>query len=153
MSGGGVRVEPTTGVLGLVSPTTVTKAPSGAPLWPRGIVGSLAHDRAVAVAAVARAADISCLGIDIEPAERIDDLGEAARQTRVAAIFRPYHNAVAAALDRRATEGRASVLVALHSFTPVFKGIARPWHVAVLFNRDPRLAHPLAKLLRADTYS
>ena len=78
------------------------------------------------------------------------DLGEAARQTRVAAIFRPYHNAVAAALDRRATEGRASVLVALHSFTPVFKGIARPWHVAVLFNRDPRLAHPLAKLLRAE---
>ena len=78
------------------------------------------------------------------------DLGEAARQTRVAAIFRPYHNAVAAALDRRATEGRASVLVALHSFTPVFKGIARPWHVAVLFNRDPRLAHALAELLRAE---
>jgi predicted N-formylglutamate amidohydrolase len=57
---------------------------------------------------------------------------------------------VAAALDQRATEGRASVLVALHSFTPVFKGIARPWHVAVLFNRDPRLAHPLAELLRAE---
>ena len=32
------------------------------------------------------------------------------------------------------------MLVALHSFTPVFKGVSRPWHVAVLFNRDPRLA-------------
>ena len=42
------------------------------------------------------------------------------------------------------------MLVALHSFTPVFKGIARPWHVAVLFNRDPRLAHVLAELLRAE---
>jgi predicted N-formylglutamate amidohydrolase len=78
------------------------------------------------------------------------DLGDAARQTRVAAIFRPYHDAVAAALDRRAAEGRDSVLVALHSFTPVFKGISRPWHVAVLFNRDSRLAHPLAELLRAE---
>jgi 4'-phosphopantetheinyl transferase EntD len=51
----------------------IPKAPSGAPLWPRGIVGSLAHDRAVAVAAVARAADVSCLGIDIEPAEPLPD--------------------------------------------------------------------------------
>jgi 4'-phosphopantetheinyl transferase EntD len=55
----------------------IPKAPSGAPLWPRGIVGSLAHDHAVAVAAVARAGDISCLGIDIEPAEPLpDDLAD-----------------------------------------------------------------------------
>jgi len=77
-------------------------------------------------------------------------LNEAERAARVDAIFRPYHNAIAAALDRRAAADRASVLVALHSFTPVFKGVSRPWHVAVLFNRDPRLAHALAVLLRAD---
>jgi predicted N-formylglutamate amidohydrolase len=77
-------------------------------------------------------------------------LGEAARATRVQAIFRPYHDRLAAALDRRAAAGRASALVALHSFTPVFKGIPRPWHVAVLFNRDSRLAHPLAEFLRAE---
>ena len=77
-------------------------------------------------------------------------LDEAERADRVDAIFRPYHNAIAAALDRRAAADRASVLVALHSFTPVFKGVSRPWHVAVLFNRDPRLAHALAELLRAD---
>ena len=47
----------------------ILKAPSGAPIWPRGIVGSLAHDDTMAVAAVARAADVSCLGIDIEAAE------------------------------------------------------------------------------------
>jgi predicted N-formylglutamate amidohydrolase len=78
-------------------------------------------------------------------------LDEAERAVRVDAIFRPYHNAIAAALDRRAAAGRASVLVALHSFTPVFKGVPRPWHVAVLFNRDPRLAHALAELLRAES--
>jgi predicted N-formylglutamate amidohydrolase len=41
-------------------------------------------------------------------------------------------------------------LVALHSFTPVFKGVARPWHAAVLYNRDPRLAHPLFEALSAE---
>jgi predicted N-formylglutamate amidohydrolase len=77
-------------------------------------------------------------------------LDEGERAARADAIFRPYHDAVAAALDRRAANGRASALVALHSFTPVFKGVARPWHVAVLFNRDARLAHRLAELLRAE---
>jgi predicted N-formylglutamate amidohydrolase len=77
-------------------------------------------------------------------------LGEAERAARLNAIFRPYHGRLAAALDRRAIEGRPTALVALHSFTPVFKGTARPWHVAVLFNRDSRLAHPLAELLRAE---
>jgi predicted N-formylglutamate amidohydrolase len=76
--------------------------------------------------------------------------GEAERAVRADAIFRPYHNAIAAALDRRAAANRATALVALHSFTPVFKGVSRPWHVAVLFNRDPRLAHDLAELLRAE---
>jgi len=77
-------------------------------------------------------------------------LTEAARKARVAAIFRPYHDTIAAALDRRVAAGRASVLVALHSFTPVFKGVARPWHAAVLYNRDARLASPLFELLRAE---
>ncbi len=77
-------------------------------------------------------------------------LSEAARAARIDAIFRPYHDALAAALDQRVADGRDSVLVALHSFTPVFKGVSRPWHIAVLFNRDSRLAHPLAELLRAE---
>jgi predicted N-formylglutamate amidohydrolase len=78
------------------------------------------------------------------------NLDDAARAARVETIFHPYHSAIAASLDRRAAEGRTSVLVALHSFTPVFKGVSRPWQVAVLFNRDPRLAHALAELLRVE---
>jgi predicted N-formylglutamate amidohydrolase len=77
-------------------------------------------------------------------------LTEAARTARVNAIFRPYHDTIAAALDRRAAADRASVLVALHSFTPVFKSVARPWHAAVLYNRDARLALPLFELLSAE---
>jgi 4'-phosphopantetheinyl transferase EntD len=60
----------------LVSPggharCAVPKAPSGAPIWPSGIVGSLAHDSRVAVAAVARRRDFANIGIDIEPAEAL----------------------------------------------------------------------------------
>jgi predicted N-formylglutamate amidohydrolase len=77
-------------------------------------------------------------------------LTETARRARINAIFRPYHDAIGAALDRRGAAGRASVLVALHSFTPVFKSVARPWHAAVLYNRDARLAHCLFDLLSAE---
>jgi predicted N-formylglutamate amidohydrolase len=77
-------------------------------------------------------------------------LTEAARTARVNAIFGPYHDTIAAALDRRAAADRTSVLVALHSFTPVFKSVARPWHAAVLYNRDARLALPLFELLSAE---
>jgi predicted N-formylglutamate amidohydrolase len=78
------------------------------------------------------------------------DLSDADRAARRDAIFRPYQDSIAAVLDRREAAGRLSVLVALHSFTPVFRRVSRPWHVGVLFNRDARLAHPLAKLLRAE---
>ena len=49
----------------------ILRSPTGAPSWPRGFVGSLAHDEAVAVAVVARAASGAGLGIDVEPAESL----------------------------------------------------------------------------------
>jgi predicted N-formylglutamate amidohydrolase len=78
------------------------------------------------------------------------NLAAAERQARIAAIFQPYHAAITDALDRRAAAGRATLLIALHSFTPVFKGVSRPWHVGVLFNHDARLARSLLRLLRAE---
>jgi predicted N-formylglutamate amidohydrolase len=78
------------------------------------------------------------------------NLGEAARAARIEAIFRPYHAALAAALDARARQDRPCVLITLHSFTPVFHGVARPWHAGVLFNRDERIARPLLSMLRAE---
>jgi 4'-phosphopantetheinyl transferase EntD len=47
----------------------IPRATSGAPVWPGDVVGSLAHDARVAVAAVAASRDVGALGIDIEPAE------------------------------------------------------------------------------------
>ena len=51
---------------------SIVKSPSGVPFWPSGIVGSLAHDADVAVAAIARQQEFSGLGIDIEPAVALD---------------------------------------------------------------------------------
>lgn len=41
----------------------------GMPIWPRGLVGSLAHDHTIAVAAIARSNEYASLGVDIEPDE------------------------------------------------------------------------------------
>jgi 4'-phosphopantetheinyl transferase EntD len=49
----------------------VLRSASGAPVWPAGVVGSLAHDARAAVATVGLGRDISALGIDIEPAEQL----------------------------------------------------------------------------------
>ena len=46
-----------------------------------------------------------------------------------------------------------TALIAMHSFTPVFKGVARPWHAGVLYNRDPRFAHLLMALLKREAGS
>lgn len=51
----------------------IGRSPAGAPLWPDGFTGSLAHDDEMAVAAIARTADIPSLGIDVEPAEPLPD--------------------------------------------------------------------------------
>ena len=69
---------------------------------------------------------------------------------RAAEIFAPYHAAIRGHLDARLAARRPTILVCLHSFTPVFHDVARPWHCGVLFNRDVRLAEPLLRLLRAE---
>jgi len=64
-------------------------------------------------------------------------------------VFDPYHRRIGEAIDRRQRQGIPTVLVALHSFTPVYAGIARPWHVGTLYQRDSRLPTLLLQGLRA----
>jgi 4'-phosphopantetheinyl transferase EntD len=51
--------------------TPLPKSAAGPPIWPSGILGSLAHDSRVAVAAVGCSKHLSGIGIDIEPAEAL----------------------------------------------------------------------------------
>ena len=73
-----------------------------------------------------------------------------ARAERARAIFVPYHQRIEAEIESRRAAGRLAALLALHSFTPSFKGQARPWHVALLHNRDRRLADRLIGLFKQE---
>lgn len=76
------------------------------------------------------------------------DLSAAQIEARRREIFQPYHDAIAERLEARG--GRTTLLIAIHSFTPVFKGQARPWHIGLLYNRDDRLARLANRLLAED---
>ncbi len=70
---------------------------------------------------------------------------------RIAEIFRPYHDCITRMMDARQAAGRATILIALHSFTPYYEGRgARPWHIGILYNRDDRLPRILLELLGAE---
>lgn len=77
-------------------------------------------------------------------------LSEAQKAARVTEIFRPYHDAIEAELNRRLQDDRPVALVAMHSFTPVYKGFVRPWNAGVLYNRDDRFSKKLKALLDAE---
>lgn len=75
------------------------------------------------------------------------------REARRREIFEPYHDRIGELLDRRAAAGGRTVLVAMHSFTPVFKGVTRTVEVGILYNpeaRDIRLPRLMLELLRAE---
>ncbi|MDZ4841673.1 MAG: N-formylglutamate amidohydrolase [Hyphomicrobium aestuarii] len=82
------------------------------------------------------------------PGNRHVDIAE--RERRIDACWRPYHAAVAGLIDAELVQGRTPILVSIHSFTNIWRGAARPWHAAILWDRDPRLALPLIAGLRAD---
>lgn len=70
-----------------------------------------------------------------------------ARAARIDAIHAPYHAAVAARLAR--FDCAAPAIIAIHSFTPQLGADTRPWHLGVLWDKDPRLSAPLLAALRA----
>jgi predicted N-formylglutamate amidohydrolase len=77
-------------------------------------------------------------------------LSPAAAAARAHEIFEPYHARITRELDERAARGAAAVVILLHTFTPVFRGVTRIWHAGVLYHRDARLAHPLLAALRRE---
>jgi len=78
-----------------------------------------------------------------------EGLTREAVEARQRQVFDPYHRHIAEVIDRRLRDKVPTVLVSLHSFTPVYAGIARPWHVGTLYHRDTRLPPLLLKGLRA----
>jgi len=77
------------------------------------------------------------------------DLSAAEARRRERAIHAPYHNCIRELLDQRAAAQRPTLLIAMHSYTPVFKGNPRHWHMSVMYHRDRRLAGLLLDIIYA----
>ncbi|GLR51372.1 N-formylglutamate amidohydrolase [Shinella yambaruensis] len=71
-------------------------------------------------------------------------------QYRLETFHRPYHDAVSRTIGAVADRtGKAPLVLSMHSFTPAWKGVARPWQVTVLWDSDPRAVRPLLAELEA----
>jgi predicted N-formylglutamate amidohydrolase len=84
----------------------------------------------------------------VVPGNAAIDEGE--RQRRVERYFRPYDQAVGRMIARSVATGRAPAILSVHSFTPVWKGVPRPWDIGVLWVEDDRFAAPLLAALAQD---
>lgn len=78
---------------------------------------------------------------------RID---QAECERRIARFYQPYDDAVNQTIEAGMASGRLPMILSIHSFTPLWKGIPRPWHAGILWDADPRLAQPLIVGLARD---
>ena len=73
------------------------------------------------------------------------------RAQRVAIYYEPYHLAIDDLIEKCMAAGVPPVLLSIHSFTEQWKGAKRPWHAAILWDRDYRFSVPLLEAMRAET--
>ena len=77
-------------------------------------------------------------------------IDDASRLLRAREIFHPYHDRIVRELNRRFEAKRPAILVSVHSFTPVYLGTSRPWHIGMLYGRDARIANILLDRIRRE---
>jgi predicted N-formylglutamate amidohydrolase len=70
------------------------------------------------------------------------------RDERIARYYVPFHSAIDKVLAARAAQQMETILVCVHSFTPVFMGVARPWPIGLLPPPDERFTLALLAALR-----
>lgn len=76
------------------------------------------------------------------------NLDAAAWEERIAMSHRPFHAAVEKLVEDRLAAGLGCQMIAVHSFTPVYRDVSRPWHVGIIHDEDERLSAPLIAALR-----
>jgi predicted N-formylglutamate amidohydrolase len=79
-----------------------------------------------------------------------DGLTRSEAEARRQLIFDPYHQHIDAVIGDRLGRGQPTVLLALHSFTPVYHGVRRPWQIGTLYQHDPVLPPLLIAELRRE---
>ncbi|MCG7394387.1 N-formylglutamate amidohydrolase [Microvirga sp. ACRRW] len=71
-------------------------------------------------------------------------------QRRIARFYDPYDAAISDAIRKAMAAGHPPAIVTVHSYTPVWRGWPRPWHVGILWDADERYAKPLLEGLMAE---
>jgi len=71
------------------------------------------------------------------------NLSDGQKALRVQSFFKPYHDTITARLDAFNRRGIAPAVISVHTCTPVFDRVVRPWHIGIMWDQDPRLALPL----------
>ncbi|WP_337182573.1 N-formylglutamate amidohydrolase [Shinella sp.] len=77
-------------------------------------------------------------------------LDRAAREARTAALYLPFRDTLARLVRDRIADGRAPVIVTVHSFTPIYFGRQRAVEIGILHDADPRLADAMLAAAAAD---
>ncbi|MDH3645633.1 MAG: N-formylglutamate amidohydrolase [Gammaproteobacteria bacterium] len=75
------------------------------------------------------------------------NLSEDEKWLRVQSFYWPYHNAITEQIHQLRKREITPALISIHSCTPVFDRVVRPWHIGVLWDQDPRIAVPLIQKL------
>ncbi|KAA0700371.1 N-formylglutamate amidohydrolase [Neorhizobium sp. P12A] len=68
------------------------------------------------------------------------DLKDTERRERTEALYTPFHDRIRALLADRSARGQATMIVTIHSFTPVYLGKSRAVELGILHDEDSRLA-------------
>ncbi len=75
-------------------------------------------------------------------------IDERERERRLARAWRPFHSAV----DRMVAAVPAEIVLAVHTFTPIYEGVRRELELGVLFDDEDALAAHLVEGLAARDY-
>ncbi|PPJ46089.1 N-formylglutamate amidohydrolase [Rhizobium sp. KAs_5_22] len=79
-------------------------------------------------------------------------LTDAERYARTAALYVPFHDRVSAIAAARSARGQSTVIVTVHSFTPVYMGKQRDVEIGILHDEDSRLADSMLKAADGGPY-
>jgi predicted N-formylglutamate amidohydrolase len=78
------------------------------------------------------------------------DLDPAERARRVRDVYEAFHGRVDEFMKAPAAAGQIRAVVSMHSFTPIYRGVQRPWEIGLIFDRDERLARSVEAGLKRD---
>jgi predicted N-formylglutamate amidohydrolase len=73
------------------------------------------------------------------------DLTKEQKSLRVDSFFNPYHGRITQRLEGFAKESIVPAMIAIHTCSPVYDRVVRPWHIGIMWDKDPRIAVPLIR--------